>query len=124
MWQGDDIGYQAAHERVWRLYGPARERRCVVPGCLEAGAQWAVQPGAGVLLACSSTGAPYSPEPADYRPMCRAHHTDLDTTWRRARAALAVDPLELLPGLAVASLVRVPTGFRALPMPARARGAA
>ncbi|KDE13859.1 hypothetical protein N505_0108510 [Rhodococcus aetherivorans] len=70
----DDAGYFAAHGRVYRDRGPARERVCP---CGERAAHWAYDhedPDERV----SAEGLPYSLQSSHYRALCVSCHKLLD----------------------------------------------
>ncbi len=84
-WKGQAIGYYAAHKRVSRRNGPAREKECVT--CHGPALDWAYMGGAAVELV-NEKGWPYSPDPADYAAMCRSCHYAHDQRTGMAPPAL------------------------------------
>ncbi|MDN5918204.1 MAG: hypothetical protein L0I76_24420 [Pseudonocardia sp.] len=73
-WQGDAVGYSAAHSRVKALRGPAWSHRCA---CGSHAEDWAYDhrdPAARE----DSKGRPYSPNPDHYFPACRGCHKRYD----------------------------------------------
>ena len=82
----EDIGYNAAHGRVHRLHGPARDHLCV--DCSQPAAHWSYNhddPDERYASGLSDGPIPYSIDPQHYSPRCvschktfdigRAHHT-------------------------------------------------
>ncbi len=106
-WKGDNIGFAAAHARKVAQAGPAKLHTC--QGCEAARAHdWALQPDTPPARILWRNGQAYSPDPADYSPMCQSCHAPLDRWWRAARAAARVSPDDLLPGLGSPDLVVFP----------------
>ena len=84
---GDDVGYEAAHRRLRRAKGSARQYACT--HCAERQAlQWAFihgSPGekpAGVQRNGRPHG-PYSLNPDEYMPLCASCHKLYDNAHRR-----------------------------------------
>lgn len=81
-WKGDAISYCSAHRRVTAKRGPAREHGCSV--CLGEAHSWAYRGGSDKELIEARPGNPiqevarYSPDPADYDPMCWSCHARKD----------------------------------------------
>lgn len=76
-WVGDGVGYTNAHARTRRRRGNAQGHTCA--HCGNPAEQWAFQrDGARVVLTDSKTGFPYSPDPADYIPLCLPCHWRFD----------------------------------------------
>lgn len=73
-WQGDDIGYSAAHMRLQSQRGNASQHVCVDCG-IEA-SHWSVNRDAPRLR--EQHGWPYSPDPMDYVPRCVGCHKRYD----------------------------------------------
>lgn len=69
-WQGDDVGYSAAHTRVRRLRGSATFYQCT--DCGAQAAQWSVDRETEGLR--QQDGMPYSPDPNAYVPRCVSCH--------------------------------------------------
>lgn len=75
-WAGDDATYSGLHIRLRRSLGPASAHPCAF-GCGAIARHWSydhVDPGERV----SSTGVPYSTDPAHYRPLCVPCHKRFD----------------------------------------------
>ena len=72
-WKGDLCGYTAAHDRVRRALGSARNYTCE---CGDNAAHWAYDH----ADPCEKRGpeGPYSPDLAHYRPMCVPCHKRMD----------------------------------------------
>ncbi len=85
FWQGDDIGYSAAHSRIRSVRGKASGKSCV--DCGAQAKQWSYS------HACErelySDMGPYSPDWNQYEPRCVPCHKDFDLQHikRRARSA-------------------------------------
>jgi hypothetical protein len=84
MWKGNDIGYGAAHERVYRLHGKASDWPCSAR-CGRQAEEWAYCHDAEnelYELVKNPHGnyieVPYSPNPDDYVPLCKPCHVDFD----------------------------------------------
>lgn len=80
-WQGDDIGYGAAHSRVRSAKGPASRHVCV--DCGEPSEEWAydnADPGEirAPMDSLLGPGCLYSTDPAHYQPMCKKCHMRFD----------------------------------------------
>jgi hypothetical protein len=80
-WKGDDVGYGAAHDRVRRALGPARNYTCQ---CGDNAAHWAYDHADHNEK--DDPMGPYSTDLAHYQPMCVSCHKTLDlahirTTW-------------------------------------------
>jgi hypothetical protein len=69
--------YRAAHRRLTAARGKAASHKCY---CGQAAEEWALLP-----LVPRLTDGPYvySPDPADYTPMCRSHHRIWDGQFKR-----------------------------------------
>lgn len=74
-WQGDDISYRTAHERVWKQRGPAAEHRCI--DCGKPAAHWSYDHTC-VGEKISDTGQPYSTDTSRYEPRCVQCHRYFD----------------------------------------------
>lgn len=77
-WQGENIGYWAAHKRLRRYLGPARDKPCT--RCSLAALDWAYlhnDPDERISED-SFAGRPFSLNPWCYAPMCRQCHKDFD----------------------------------------------
>jgi len=78
-WRGDDVGYNAVHERLNRSLGPAKSFKC--SHCGQPASAWAYdhddpaekfeQRAGGYILA-------YSTDPARYMPLCSPCHKAFD----------------------------------------------
>jgi hypothetical protein len=79
-WKGTDAGYDAAHARVVRLKGPAREHRCA--DCGGPAVDWSYEGGAADEKR-DAEGRPYSPTPSYYTPRCRPCHRTHDAAMRQ-----------------------------------------
>jgi hypothetical protein len=82
---GDDVGYDAAHKRILRSNGPARQRQCV--GCGGTAHQWAFIHGSPGSRPAGLKGngrphGPYSLNPDHYQPMCASCHKTYDMKTR------------------------------------------
>lgn len=89
-WKGDDITYVSAHRRVAAERGPAREHPCA--NCQGEAHSWAYRGGSDKEL--TQAAGPnhrfkpadgilrYSPDPADYDPMCWSCHARKDLAER------------------------------------------
>lgn len=60
------VGYRGMHHRLTRHRGPAASQPCSAPGCERPAKDWA----------WNREGDPA--DEANYRPLCRTHHTMLD----------------------------------------------
>lgn len=81
----DAIGYLAAHDRVRKARGNARLHTCA--SCSRPATDWALRKDAQasrIATSGASAGYPFSPNVADYQPMCRSCHSryDLNMPWR------------------------------------------
>lgn len=74
-WQGDAIGYGAAHYRVRQVRG--RPAQCAQCGTTKGGMHWALDHGRCESPLHSAEG-PYSPDPNDYLPLCVPCHKTMD----------------------------------------------
>ena len=83
------VGYQGAHDRVCRYYGPSRSQPCAAIGCDRQAAAWAlVNPDSPHVHTewledtrnpdRPPRRIPYSLNPQDYRPLCHSCHIRLD----------------------------------------------
>ncbi len=83
------VGYDGAHHRVRRCYGPARSHPCAALGCDRPAEAWAlVNPVSEYVHTewvkdARNPDRPlrrmsYSANPADYRPLCHGCHIRLD----------------------------------------------
>lgn len=86
-WKGDNIRYSTAHRRVTSQRGAAREHPC--SGCGGEAQSWAYRGGSSKeLVEDRGPGAKvkrivrYSPDPADYDPMCWSCHVRKDLAER------------------------------------------
>jgi hypothetical protein len=68
-------GYDAAHKRVSRARGPARQFECV--DCAGPAEEWSYR-GGSTAEALTETGLAYSPNPNDYEPRCKGCHRRRD----------------------------------------------
>lgn len=74
-WRGDEVGYTAMHERIYRMRGPATDHTC--QRCGKSAEDWAYDhsdPSERVELG----KGPYSTDPAHYMPLCHSCHMKLD----------------------------------------------
>lgn len=82
-WQGDDIGYTAAHDRVKAIHGPADRHPCA--DCGKPSQNWSydhTDPDERVR----SDGLPYSVRAEHYQPRCLRCHWRIDhPTGKRTR---------------------------------------
>lgn len=88
---GDPASYSAAHGRVRRQRGPASDWRCIQ--CGAPAEQWAYRStNAREIRGTNRAGNPrvWSPDPADYDPMCTPCHAARDG--RRFRTGYRFDP--------------------------------
>jgi hypothetical protein len=85
-WRGDDVGYEAVHERMRRQLGPASAFRCA--HCEGPATDWAYDgtcpdeklgPRHGRMLT-------YSTDPDRYMPLCRVCHSAYDGNIPRRRS--------------------------------------
>ena len=74
-WQGDEVGYGTAHDRVRRRRGPAS--KCECHSCDGRAAHWAYDHADPNERVEEGLG-PYSPDPAHYFPMCVPCHKRFD----------------------------------------------
>lgn len=79
-WKDDRIGYWGAHERINTAHGRAALYTC--NNCSNRAEQWALMPDTAQRLSDPDTRQEYSPDPGDYRPMCRRCHHRMDECWR------------------------------------------
>lgn len=82
-WRGDDITYSAAHDRVEKQRGKAREWMCAF--CAVPAEGWAYthdDPEEKV----SPEGWPYSLDSDRYIPLCQSCHKELDWAYRKEEA--------------------------------------
>lgn len=80
-WAGAEVGYWAAHKRLRRYLGPAREKQCT--RCSAQALDWAYlhnDPDERLSEDAGFTGRPYSTDPECYAPMCRSCHKAFDAT--------------------------------------------
>lgn len=85
-WVGDNLAsYGSAHERIVRERGAASLYACTMPGCHARAEQWALRPDAARAIS-DATGT-WSPEAADYTPLCQTCHSAMDAATRAARNA-------------------------------------
>ena len=89
--QGDRIAYSTAHKRVASRRGRARDHACLV--CEQPAASWAYRGNSPRELREWRDVSPvksgwlrYSPDPADYDPLCWRCHARKDILEARARA--------------------------------------
>jgi hypothetical protein len=78
-WQGEDIGYAGAHQRVYRLHGSASDWQCAMQ-CGQQAYEWAYCHDAANELVESRDGydCSYSADPWDYVPLCASCHRSFD----------------------------------------------
>lgn len=80
-WKGDECGYVAAHNRVRRAKGRPSQHLC---GCGKAAQDWALinfeTPFTETVNGCV---VPYSPDPDDYKAMCKKCHKRMDMRRKR-----------------------------------------
>lgn len=74
-WRGDHVGYTAAHERVYRARGPAKNQQC--RQCGHPAKHWAYTHSDPNQLV-TPEGLPYSGDPAFYEALCVPCHKSLD----------------------------------------------
>jgi hypothetical protein len=80
-WAGAEVGYWAAHKRLRRYLGPAKEKRCT--RCTAQAFDWAYlhnDPDERISEDPGFSGRPYSTKPECYAPMCRSCHKVFDAT--------------------------------------------
>jgi hypothetical protein len=90
--KGDSIGYGAAHQRVAKLKGSAREHQCY--RCGQRAEHWAYSHGDPDEKRNGhgkAKGMPYSTDPEHYLAMCRSCHSRAD----KAHSRVAGDTLSL-----------------------------
>lgn len=87
-WQGDDIGYIAAHDRVRALLGSASDHPCI--DCGGRAKDWSYAYGAPNER-MDSRHVPYSPDPSYYFPRCRSCHKKHDIAVANVGDALLED---------------------------------
>jgi hypothetical protein len=86
-WQGDDCTYGAAHDRVYRVRGAARDYKCT--RCSRESEEWACNVDHPGTRPAKDTGALVNPDPTTYLPMCRPCHALYDSehdgrhAWKR-----------------------------------------
>lgn len=86
QWKGDEIGYLAAHERVYAARGKASEYTCA---CGADAREWAYNhddPNERRQATGRFAGRPYSTDPEHYTPMCSPCHNTADKRrkhWQR-----------------------------------------
>jgi hypothetical protein len=85
VWKGDNVGYLAAHYRVYSEFGKASTYQCA-EGFDHQAHEWAYQ-GGDANEKTDPRGRVYSPNPHFYIPLCRSHHRRLDFAKRRAVTA-------------------------------------
>jgi hypothetical protein len=81
-WQGDQVGYTAAHLRVKNLKGPASNHLCI--DCAEQASNWSydhLDPNEKTQTRQGSTLA-YSANPDHYKPRCLSCHRKFDSRRR------------------------------------------
>lgn len=91
-WKGDNCGYDAAHMRVKKLYGSARNHPCA-QGCGAMATGWSYTYDCPreleVEMIDNRTGAVrkmrYSPDPDRYEALCHSCHTSKDRLWALSR---------------------------------------
>jgi hypothetical protein len=92
------IGYMAAHKRVYRTRGPAKQHPCAT-GCGRPADQWSYmhRPGSHEMAQYMEGAWLYfSPDPDDYDPLCRTCHIQHDQeaspNWNPQRRLPPHDP--------------------------------
>lgn len=103
-WKGERVGYWGAHERCDAMHGPASLYVC--NGCPARAADWALMPDAAGATRDPLDGRTYSPDPDDYRPLCRPCHATMDAHSRHADDLAAA--ADTLPGLDAPDLITRP----------------
>lgn len=83
-WQGEKIGYLAAHYRVYSKFGKASTHKCV-EGHDHQAHEWAYV-GGDENERIDPRGRVYSPDPDRYVAMCRHHHRAFDRKKREQAA--------------------------------------
>lgn len=79
--------YAAAHRRVHRLRGKARDYLCAHGDQIHLAAEWAynnVSPLEQTGVSAEGYPVRWSPDPADYLPLCKDHHYAYDRIERPA----------------------------------------
>jgi hypothetical protein len=74
QWKGDEIGYRAAHARLYVARG--KPEACSGCGVATGRIEWALKHDAEIVKV--DRGRSYSPRPADYFPLCCACHGAYD----------------------------------------------
>ena len=74
-WQGDEITYRTAHNRVEGAYGPARSRVCI--DCSSPADHWSYNH-TDMDEKVSDGGQPYSTDVTNYSPRCVPCHKRFD----------------------------------------------
>lgn len=82
-WKGDEIGYDAAHERVKAARGSARAHFCV--DCGSQAFDWSYVGGCPRELVDPDNGCTYSPDIGRYVSRCRSCHRRYDAAIRALR---------------------------------------
>lgn len=78
------ISYSSAHRRVATVRGLAATHCCAAPECDQVAEEWSYQKGSPNELTGTRTvkgvvqNLVWSADPADYLPLCVAHHRRLD----------------------------------------------
>lgn len=86
-WQGERIRYRAAHNRLYRELGAARNHDCV--DCGEQAQHWSYDHAAEDERYEIQTGLPFSLEPEHYSPRCAKCHSWYDRHGADPRPARA-----------------------------------
>ena len=76
--------YDAVHRQINRGRGSAADYVCV---CGEAAVAWALDNDSPNVIVDGGNGLRFSLYPADYSPMCKACHEEMDRTWRKGHKA-------------------------------------
>lgn len=77
-WQGDEIGYTGAHDRVRAARGPATELLCVDCGAAADGWSYDHRDPDERIEPEDPKRKPYSVKPEHYQPRCNACHWKID----------------------------------------------
>jgi hypothetical protein len=81
-WKGDDIGYYAAHYRVYAAHGAAAQYACA---CGQAAEEWAYDHSDSNEKWSDELKCAYSTDPDCYIAMCMSCHRKMD--WDRSKKA-------------------------------------
>jgi len=76
----EDVGYVGAHQRVYKLRGPAANHSC--EHCAEPAAEWAYDHTCPNERPDPKRRGPYSADPTHYFPLCIPCHKRFDKSQR------------------------------------------